>query len=475
MLRCLLAFVLLCSPAARSDDSRPAIVFILADDMAYNAFGRGGNDVVRTPAIDRLCDEGALFTHAFNPGSWTPAVCQASRTMLETGLSVWKAQQYRPQRDKAVPVWSRLMKEAGYETCFTGKWHIPGLDPQKLFDHTGTVRPGMPAQTEAGYARRFVQGEEDAWRPDDPSRGGYWQGGRHWSEVTADEACDMIRQVSRSKKPFFLYVSFNAPHDPRQSPKRFLDMYPMERMDLPPGFLAQYPYCRDIGAGPGLRDERLAPFPRSERSIRVNRREYYALISHLDEQVGRILSTLDSCCTRPVYVIFTSDQGLSVGDHGFMGKQNLYDPSIRVPFIVKGPGIRPGMRLEHPVYLQSAMPTCLELAGLTKRDDIIYPSLLPWLHGTGASESEGIYGAMLPLQRMIRTDDWKMLVYPRAGVVRLYDRRRDPHERHDVANDPAHGTVINDLFAQLTRLQKRHDDALDLEEIRRRFMAAGSE
>lgn len=473
---CSLALALLVSAGIRmafaEPENKPNILFILADDLTFEALGATSKGAVVTPNLDRLRDQGCSFSHAINPGSWTPAVCQASRTMLETGKSVWKAQKFNPQKDKSSPLWSRLMKQAGYETYFVGKWHVAGITPDELFDHVGTVRGGMPKQSADGYNRRFLPGKKDRWTPDDKSYGGYWEGGRHWSEVVADETCGFIKKASARKPPFFIYVAFNAPHDPRQSAPEYQNLYPVGKIEMPKAFLPEYPYNSQIGAGRQLRDERLSPFPRTELSVKTNRKEYYSIITHLDEQIGRILAELQKNSKAPVYIIFTSDQGLSVGDHGFMGKQNLYDPSIRVPFIIKGPGIKAGATIDTPIYLQSIMPTCLEISGLPKQEQIIYPSLLPELKSGRKTESCDMYGAMLNLQRMILTDQWKMLVYPKAGIVRLYNRINDPHEMKEVAGIPDHIPVMNDLFSRLQKLQQWQDDALDLKPVYGKFITS---
>lgn len=445
-----------------ADKDKPNILFIFADDLSYNATGSTSGGEVMTPHLDSLRDQGCFFSHVYNPGSWTPAVCQASRTMLNTGLSVWNAAHYN-RKKSPTPLWSELIKEQDYETYFVGKWHVDTVVPKAVFDHTGTVRGGMPEQTPAGYKRKFIPGQEDEWRPDDTSRGGYWKGGRHWSEVVADETCAFLDQASREQdKPFFMYIAFNAPHDPRQSYARYLDKYPLDKIKMPAAFLPEYPYCEQIGAGHQLRDERLSPYPRTEQSIKVNKKEYYSIISHLDDQIGRILAELKTKITRPTYVIFTADQGLSLGNHGLMGKQNLYEPSTRVPFIISGPGIIPGATVGTPIYMQSLMPTSLELAGKKVPGHIVYPSLLAQLKGEEPLPQRDIYGAMFDRQRMIKTDDWKMLIYPKAQVVRLYHCSADPHELHDVAADPENASIMDDLFRRLQKLQQENDDTLDL-------------
>ena len=180
-------------------------------------------------------------------------------------------------------------------------------DADKCFDVARHVRPGMPNTVKSSYNRPPAQGK-DPWSPTDTSLGGFWEGGRHWSAVTADDAIDFLGESKAGKQPAFFYVAFNAPHDPRQSPQEFLDRYPIERIAIPKPFLPEYPYAEAIGAGKQLRDEKLAPFPRTERAVAVHRREYYAIMTHLDAQIGRILKALDaSGKAENTWIFFTAD------------------------------------------------------------------------------------------------------------------------------------------------------------------------
>lgn len=458
---CLAGACLAVSTVAGAADQPPNILFIFADDLAYDALGTTGDGSVQTPHLDKLRDQGCCFEQVFNPGSWTPAICQASRTMLNTGKTVWKAAKYNRAKDKT-PLWPELMHQGGYETYFTGKWHVKSVSSQQVFDHVGTERGGMPEQTQLCYDRKFIPGKPDAWRPDDQSQGGYWKGGKHWSEVVADEACGFLKQAGKSDKPFFMYVAFNAPHDPHQSYAKYLNKYPVDKIKLPETFMPEYPYCKGIGAGPKLRDEWLAPFPRTPLSIKTNRREYYSMITHMDDQIGRILDTLTKTIKTPTYVIFTADQGIAMGDHGMIGKQNMYEPAIRVPFFIVGPGIKRNSTVKTPIYVQSIMPTTLELAGIPKQDHIAYPSLTDELHGKQVQE-QNIYGSYMATQRMIRTSEWKMLIYPKINRVRLFNRKDDPVEMKDLAENPASIPTMKKLFAELKKLQKAQNDTMNLE------------
>ncbi|NLX97871.1 MAG: sulfatase-like hydrolase/transferase, partial [Rhodopirellula sp.] len=287
---------MLAATVARAAE-QPNIVLIYSDDQCFETVHALGHPVVETPNLDRLVEDGITFTHAYNQGSWTGAVCIASRTMLNTGRFLWKAARLDKEKQvererQAGRFWSEHMKAAGYATYMTGKWHVKA-DAQKAFDFQVHERPGMPNQTDAGY-HRPVEGQPDPWSPWDTKFEGYWKDGKHWSEVLGDDSLEFLKHSKGHDQPFFMYLAFNAPHDPRQSPKEFVEKYPLDKIDLPVNFLPEYPYNEAMQAGRTLRDEMLAPFPRTPYAVKVNRQEYYAIITHMDAQIGRILDAIQA-------------------------------------------------------------------------------------------------------------------------------------------------------------------------------------
>jgi choline-sulfatase len=448
-----------------ADTSQPNIVFLFADDLCYEAIGGLGHTDIDTPNLDRLVQNGTTFTHAYNMGSWSGAVCVASRTMLITGRSVWDANAVYNKTDQerqAGVLWPQLMRQAGYRTYFTGKWHIQ-TDAKKCFDVARDIRGGMPATVDQAY-NRPVEGTQDSWSPYDKKLGGFWEGGTHWSEVVANNALDYLEDAKQASQPFFMYLAFNAPHDPRQSPKSYLDRYPLERIRVPENFLPEYPFKDDIGCPHSLRDEYLAPMPRTEHAVKVHRQEYYALITHMDAQIGRILDAIEqSGKGKNTWIFFTADHGLAIGHHGLFGKQNLHDHSVRVPFMVVGPCVPKNQRREAPIYLQDVMATTLEIAKADKPSHIFFKSILPLIGSENApSPYDAIYGGYLQLQRSITQDGWKLMVYPKANVQRLYDLKNDPHEMHDLASNPQHAERKKELFQRLVDLQRSLSDRLEL-------------
>ncbi|WP_206352127.1 sulfatase-like hydrolase/transferase [Tautonia rosea] len=450
---------------AKPSEQPPNILFLFADDHSFEAIGARGLVDVDTPNLDRLYQQGTSFNRAYNMGGWNGAICVASRCMLITGRTLWDAHsiyETTAEEANAGRVWPLLLNKSGYETYFTGKWHIRA-NANELFDVVRHVRPGMPAQTPQGYNRPLPDGV-DPWDPTDPRFGGFWEGGTHWSEVTANDAIDYLDRAADRDAPFFMYVAFNAPHDPRQSPPAFVDRYPPDRVALPENFLPEYPFKNAIGCDPKLRDEALAPFPRTEHAVKVHRGEYFALIAHMDEQIGRILDALDASGKADnTLVIFTADHGLAVGRHGFMGKQNLYEHSTRVPFVIVGPGIAAGVQQDKPIYLQDIMPTTLELAGIPVPDHVGFTSLLPQLQNESSPPPyQEIYGAYMDFQRSITRDGYSLILYPNAQIARLYNLREDPHQLHDLASSPDHTNVLNALYTALLRQQHTLGDPLDL-------------
>ncbi len=445
---------------------KPNIVLIFADDQATDTLAAWGHPHMHTPNLDRLSRRGVNFMYAHNAGSWTGAVCVPSRSMLNTGRSLWRAQEANsPDEAKRGTYWAQIMRAGGYETYMTGKWHLRA-DVNAVFDHVRHVRPGMANVQPNTHPEAYNRPREDApdtWDPADPSRGGVWEGGRHWSEVIADDFEVFLADATERDKPFFMYLAFNAPHDPRQAPQQYLDLYPTAKMPALDNFLPQYPFAEKIGVPHSLRDEYLAPMPRTRHAIEVHRREYYAMVSHMDAQVGRILDALErSGEMNNTIIIFTADHGLAVGRHGLMGKQNLYEHSVRVPLIIVGPGMPQGKRIEQRVYYQDIVPTTMELAGIEPPEHIAFRSLMPLIDDASNEHYPAIYGAYIDKQRMVIEDEWKLLVYPGAGRIRLYNLRNDPAEMHDLSEHPEHAPRIKQLFTTLTRLQHEQADTLDL-------------
>ena len=458
-------FVLLFGLNIYAQTEKPNILFIFSDDQTFETIGANGQTIVETPNLDKLTKSGTTFTHAYNQGSWAGAVCIASRSMIISGASVWNAQNIiKDIKAKKKRSWPELMQEAGYTTYMSGKWHVP-IPVNSVFNVVKNVRAGMPKSVKTAY-NRPVEGEnqDTAWLPWDTKNGGFWQGGTHWSEVLADDGVAFLENANQDDNPFFMYLAFNAPHDPRQAPKEYIDKYALDSVQLPENYQDLYP---DMGenAVPKIRDERLAPFPRTPYAIKVHRQEYYASITHMDAQIGRILEALEASGKADnTIIIFTSDHGLAVGHHGLVGKQNMYEHSVRAPFIISGPGIKADHKIETPIYLQDAMATSLELAKISKPEYVTFQSVLPLLQNEKNNPYESIYSAYMGTQRMLIKDHWKLIVYPKIKKKKLFNLLEDEFEMNDLANNPEYSNKVIEMTHLLeVEMDKNNDPMTSLE------------
>ncbi len=447
---------------AKDSGLRPNFLFLIADDLTYRGIHALGGTQILTPNLDRLVNRGCAFTHCFHQGSWSGAVCVPSRTMLNTGLTAFHAQ----RRAEETPLWGEILGGAGYDTFIIGKWHLSDADLRRSFKQTGPVSPGMFESGPSAYHR---PSPGNTWTPWDTSLKGQWLHTAQWqkapndeikhsAQVWAESAAEYLRMRRGNTAPFFLYVGFNSPHDPRQAPKECIDLYPPQRIQVPPNYLPEHPF--DQGDRE-VRDEILAPFPRTREAVQLHRSEYYAHITCMDAQIGRILDALEkSGQAGNTYVIFTADHGLAVGQHGLMGKQNLYDHSIRMPLAIAGPNIPRGLRVSHMVYQHSLFATTCELAGVEVPKSVEFPSLADLFRGGGAAKHDAMFCYYRHFQRAVRTTEHKLIVYPQAGVTQLFDLKRDPWETNNLAGRKEFATVQGGLLERLRRLQKELDDDL---------------
>ena len=452
-----------------SVSQKPNFLFMIADDLTYRSIHALNNSEIRTPNLDRLAASGTAFTHCFHQGAWAPAVCVPSRTMLNSGLTAFHAKEGLDQ----VPTWGQTLRRAGYDTYLCGKWHLDITALERSFQRIGTLGQGVPPSTRGPGAAYNRPSPGNDWQPWDQTLKGHWLHTDLWinqtpdtiehaSVVLANDAITYLKErAARPETPFFLYLGLTAPHDPRQSPREYLDLYPEGEIEIPPNFLAEHPF--DQGDFK-IRDEMLAPFPRTKEAVQLHRREYYSIITHMDHQIGRVLDELESLGLRSnTYVILTSDHGLAVGEHGLMGKQNMYDCSIRVPLLLSGPGILAGQRVDELVYQHSMYATSCDLAGIPVPPTVEFPSLVPLLRGTTEPLHDAVFSYYRNFQRAVRTKTHKLIVYPQVQRAQLFDLEKDPWEVHDLISDPTSQTLKDQLMQRLKLFQKELDDNLDLE------------
>ncbi|QEG43190.1 Arylsulfatase [Roseimaritima ulvae] len=246
------------------------------------------------------------------------------------------------------------------------------------------------------------------------------------SEKFADASIELIEQLR--EKPFFIHVNFTAPHDPLLIPPGFKNAYDPATIPLPMNYRPSHPF--DHG-NQNSRDESLLPLPRTEKDVREDLAVYYAVISHLDQQVGRILMALDDSGERDnTIVIFTSDHGLAMGSHGLRGKQNMYEHTINVPMLISGPGVPKNQRFEAQMYLRDMYATVCDLVGIPVPDvpntagtraSIDGRSVVPVLRGDQDQVHKYVFGYFRDFQRMIRGERWKLIHYPQIDRYQLFD------------------------------------------------------
>jgi arylsulfatase A-like enzyme len=448
------------SQQAQAASAKPNFLFLIADDLTYRAIENLNNPEVATPNLNRLMKQGCTFTHCFHQGSWTPAVCVASRSMLNSGLTVFRAQ----RNIEKTPLWTETMGANGYDTSMAGKWHLSKPNLNRAFKHTAVVAAGMFESGPTAYHR---PSPGNTWSPYDHSLKGQWLETKTWqpgsdapikhsARIFSEAAVDYLSNRKNRTNPFLLYVGFTSPHDPRQAPKEYVDRYPKERIKVPPNYLPEHPF--DQG-DMKIRDEILAPFPRTPEAVQLHRSEYYAHIDYLDNQIGHILDALEkSGEASNTYVIFTADHGLAVGQHGLMGKQNMYDHSTRIPLIVGGPGIPAGKTVDELVYQHSVFATSCELSGVARPSTVEFPSLVDLLQGPGKEKHDAVFCYYRGFQRSVRTREHKLIVYPQAGRTQLFDLKKDPWEIHDLAGGRKHTALKQSLLERLHRFQKDLED-----------------
>jgi arylsulfatase A-like enzyme len=278
------------------------------------------------------------------------------------------------------------------------------------------------------------------------------------SEIFADTAIEFLKNAP-TDKPFFLYVPFTAPHDPRMPPEKYREKYYKDRPPLPPNFMTQHPF--DNGRLV-VRDEVLAPWPRTEDVIRDQLAEYYGLIEHLDAQIGRILDALAaSPFADNTYIVFASDHGLALGSHGLLGKQNVYEHSMRAPLIIAGPGIPHG-ETNALTYLLDVTPTLCQLLKVDAPGPVAGASLAPIWRGEKQSLRDAVLLGYEDGQRAIVESQWKLIRYPLINYTQLFDLSADPYELQNLAEIPEYADRVDALMDELRTAQARYGDTAAL-------------
>lgn len=453
-----------------SNGSRPNILFILTDDQRHDTIHALGNPYIRTPTMDGLVQRGTAFSHAFIPGGTCMAVCMPSRAMIHTGRKLFSF----PGHGESIPEELVLMGEhlaaGGYQSYGIGKWHNGPRSFARSFgggseiffggmwDHWNvpaySYRPDGDYTNRVPYVTDAFHSKDVTWQLSDHVRPGV-----HSTELFAEAAIDWLGSRN-DDRPFFLSVAFMAPHDPRTMPKRFRDLYRDSDLPAEPAFASEYQH--DYGVA-NIRDEGLAAYPRTQKEAAIHLADYYAMITHLDDAIGRILNRLDSLGQlEQTIIVLAGDNGLALSNHGLYGKQSCFDHSVRVPLLFAGPGVERGKVSGVPCYLLDIFPTICELTGLSVPTTVEGRSLASVLGGKPKmwGESEVVYLAYGDVVRGVRTATYKLIEYAASGTrtTLLFDLQHDPHELHNLAGDESKRELVRELRRRMVQQRDQWND-----------------
>jgi arylsulfatase A-like enzyme len=433
------------APAAEDAAKRPNIVFLLADDLRWNALGCMGDAIIRTPHVDALAARGTLFRNHFV----TTSICSVSRASIFAGQYARRHQ----INDFATPftpaafaqTYPALLRAAGYRTGFIGKYGVGNTMPEKEFDYWR----GFPGQG------RFFE-------KDDPV---------HLTKKMGDQALEFL-QTGDGAKPFCLSISFKAPHAQDNAPREYPPdprdekLYAETTIPVPKTATAKFfqalPEFVQKSEG-HIRWQRRFDTPERYQQIV---RDYYRLITGVDREVGRLVAALrERQLDGNTLIVFTSDNGYFLGERGMADKWLMYEESIRVPLVVYDPRLpenERGRKVGAMTLNIDLAPTLLDYAGLAISAAMQGRSLRPFIRGeqppwrTDWFYEHHTLPARIPPSEGVRTERWKyfrwMAVEP--AVEELYDLQADPLEEHNLARRPEHQKTLTALRERWAQLRK---------------------
>lgn len=428
--RLIVLFVLLLQIALAGSNAgaagKPNVLFLLTDDQRADTIAALGNPHIRTPNLDALFERGFVFRNAYCLGSDVGAVCSPSRNMLLSGRVYFRFGRLASGGDPNLPL---SFNAAGYETYHHGKRGNTATEIHKVFHHSAYLK------------------DDEVRRSGEPGK------------VIVDDALKFLDGRDASK-PFLMYLAFATPHDPRVASPELMAQYDRAKIPLPKNFMPLHPF--DNGEMT-VRDEKLAPWPRTEDEIRRHLHDYYAVIAGIDREIGRLLNALRASGQfENTIVVFTSDHGLAMGSHGLMGKQSLYEHSMKPPLVIAGPRIPKG-RSDALVYLHDLFPTLCELTRIDVPTGLDGRSLAPVIRGEAGRVRDSLFLSYAAVQRAIRDDRYKLIRYPLINKTQLFDLTSDPDELNDLAPDPAQSQRIESMLVRLREWQKELGDSSPLE------------
>lgn len=422
-----------CVDGKKSDikEKKPNILFFFADDQRADALGASGNKYIKTPNINQLALTGTSFSNCYVMGGHHGAICAPSRAMLMSGKSLFHVY----DKLNGVMTMPMYFGQYGYETFGTGKWHNEIKSFEAGFDLGKNVFVG-------GMSDHFNAPVRDLG-PDGKLTKPVTKG--FSTDLFADAAIEYLDSYAKGERenPFFCYVSFSAPHDPRSPRTDYIGMYSDTAIPVPDNFMPLHPFAFD---NMNIRDETLAPWPRTPEIIQASLADYYALISHMDSRIGDIIQTLkEQDLFDNTIIVYAADNGLAVGSHGLLGKQNLYEHSTKVPLILSGPGISENESKDALLYLFDIFPTLSDLCDLPEPKDIDGENFAALLEGEDAKTRKSLYTAYRNTVRAVRTDEWKLINYPQRNFKQLFNLKEDPSELTNLAMLPENKPKIDEL------------------------------
>ena len=474
--------LILAAPVLKGAD-RPNILFILADDQSpFDLKIYNPDSPLQTPVLDKLASQGTIFDGAYHMGSWSGAVCTPSRHMIMSGRTVWHIPgRGNPQTKNPIIVPPDLAENTMAE----------------IFNRAGydTMRTCKNGNSYEAANKKFTVRHDSTKRGDTDETGSAWH---------AEQVLNYLneRQTNKDKDPFLIYYGFSHPHDPRNGKVDLLAKYgavnhtdqntlPVlnsKQPKLPANYLPAHPFHH---GHPGLRDEVAVEGVwenRDEATVRNEMGREYACSENIDIQIGRVLKKLEAMGELDnTYIIYTADHGMAIGRHGLQGKQNLYEHTWRVPYIVKGPTVKAGARVKGNIYLLDTLRTLLDIANIEVPKSTEGISFKPVLEGKQQQVRDVLYGVYCggtkPGMRSVKKGNWKLIKYDTLdGKVRqsqLFNLKNNPDEllkehhapevaqltantpgtdQVNLADNPKYADKLAEMETLLLSEMKRHND-----------------
>ncbi len=426
-------------------ESRPNFVFFLTDDQRWDGMSCAGNTILKTPNMDRIAQEGVRFENMFV----TASLCGPSRASFLTGKYAHNHDVRRnglalSLRHRTFP---ELLKQAGYETAFVGKWHNTDLGRNRNFDYSFGFK---------GQGRYYDPIISENYGPYKEYKG-------HVTDILTNKAITFLRK--EHKQPFCLLVWFKSPHRSFHPAKRFKNLYKEEEIPKPPNFDDDYEGRPDAVKNANMKIGDFADIPDYQTFVK----DYYRCLAGVDENLGRVLDALKELGFEDnTVVIYAGDNGFFIGEHHFFDKRFMYEESIRVPLLIKYPNLIQSTSVESEMVLNvDIAPTILDLADITIPDDMDGRSIRPILEGKRSMwrkdflyeyyEYPGAHSGRK--NRGVRTERWKYIHYfEEPQEFELYDIQSDPHEMKNLIHVPQYKPIVNQLRRRLTELRKELKD-----------------